>query len=255
MTPPHTLPRGDRRLPASFAPMVLPLVFPLLLLAWIGAAAAQPSLEIEGLGVRRGRVTASLRLIDAFGADTRGAIKQGLPITVRFTAELWRERRHWFDKQVDSRVKSYRIRYHPGERLFSLTERGLGKRRRTFETLEQTLEEISQRSVTVHPRWQLDERHTYFVTVEAAIQPLTLSEFRELDGWISGRIRKDGPPAQDPSDPGGNDGGISGAFFDLLVNLSGFGDTIFRARTPSFRPADLPVLDQRTAVFPADDMD
>lgn len=247
MTPPRPLPRVGQR--------VRFLAAPLMFLAWTTAAAAQPSLEIEDLGVRRGQVTASLRLNDAFDADTRSAIEQGLPITVRFTAELWRERRHWFDKQVDSRVKSYRIRYHPGERLFSLTERGFGKRRQTFETLEQTLEEISLRKIPVHPRWQLAERHAYFVAVEAAIQPLTLSEFRELEGWISGRIRKDDPLAEGPSEAKEGDGGISGAFFDLLVDLSGFGDTIFRARTTSFRPADLPILDRRSGIYPADDMD
>jgi hypothetical protein len=224
-------------------------------LAWVPAVVAEPSLVIESLGVRRGQVSASLRLNEAFGAETRDAIKQGLPITVRFTAEIWRARRHWFDKQVDSRVKSYRLRYHPGERLFSLTERGLGRRRQTFETLEQALEEASVRRIAIHPRWELSDNHAYFVTVEAAIQPLTLAEFRELEGWISGRIHKDGPPGESSEEPGESGGGLSGAFFDLLVDLSGFGDTIFRARTPSFRPADLPVLDRRTAAVPADDVD
>lgn len=213
MTPPHPLPRIGERVLIAFGPLAL--------LVWVTAAAAEPSLAIENLGVRRGQVTASLQLNEAFSAETRDAIEQGLPITVRFTAEIWRARRHWFDKQVDSRVKSYRLRYHPGERLFSLTERGLGRRRQTFETLEQAIEEVSARRIAIHSRWQLSESHTYFVTVEAAIQPLTLAEFRELEGWISGRIHKDGPPAGSSAEPGESGGGISGAFRGIDVARPG----------------------------------
>jgi hypothetical protein len=34
---------------------------------------------------------------------------------------------------------------------------------------------------------------------------------------------------------------VTEAVFGFLVDLSGFGDTIHRARTPRFRPADLPI--------------
>ena len=81
----------------------------------------------------------------------------------------------------------------------------------------------------------MSEAHRYFVTMEAAIQPLTWNEFQDLDGWLSGRIRGDNPSEED----GEEDPGISRAFFEFLVDLSGFGDTYYRARTPSFQPSDL----------------
>jgi hypothetical protein len=95
----------------------------------------------------------------------------------------------------------------------------------------------------VHPRWELDDDDAYFVAVEAAIQPLTWSEFQELDGWLSGRIRGGAEPSESGSPPAEESGpGVSRAVFDFLVDLSGFGDTYARARTPSFRPKDLPAL-------------
>ena len=84
-----------------------------------------------------------------------------------------------------------------------------------------------------------------------------LEEFRELDGWIGGRIRgrgdadggsepgagePDSAGSMEPSEPASSGGGVTGAFFGLLVDLAGFGDTIYRARTPPFRPSDLPAV-------------
>ena len=215
---------------------VLPLfcVF-LTVAAFVSSASAEASLQIDRLSVSRGLVVGSCRLVDAFDARTRGSIERGLPITVRYTVDLWRDRRNWMDKQVDSRVRSYRVRYHPGERTYSVDEADRPDRRLTFPTLAEALDEVSTRVLPIHPRWELSETHRYFVTMEAAIQPLTWNEFQDLDGWLSGRIRGDNPSDVE----GEEDLGISRAFFEFLVDLSGFGDTYYRARTPSFRPSDL----------------
>lgn len=217
--------------------------------------AGEPRLVIEQCYVERGDIIAALRLIDAFDADARRSLKQGLPITLRFSLEIWRERNNWFDKQIDSRVRSYRIRYHPGERSFGLVERGRADRRRAYETLEQVLTEVSRQDLPVYPRWELDDGKQYFITAEVAVQPLTLSEFRELDGWISGRIRGDGTSAGDTGDDEEEGGGITGAIFDLLVDLSGFGDEIHRDRTPRFRPPELPTRGEPAGGASVDDLD
>ena len=220
--------------PARSVPPLL-----LVVLAFAAAASparADPSLQVERLSVNRGLVVATCRLVDAFDAQTRGSIERGLPITVRYTVDLWRDRKSWMDKQVDSRVRSYRVRYHPGERLYSVSEAERPERPLSFPTLAQALEEVSNRVLPIHPRWEMSETHRYFVTVEAAIQPLTWNEFQELDGWLSGRIHGDHPTDEETEK---EDRGISRAFFEFLVDLSGFGDIYYRTRTPSFGPSDL----------------
>jgi len=207
------------------------------------AAAADGRVEIERLGIVRGDIVAQVRLVDAFDEDTRSSIAIGLPITARFTTEIWRERRRWFDKQIDSRVTSVRIRYDAGGRVFEVTELGQFPRSGVFPTIDQALDEISLRWLEVHPRWDLDEPHEYFVAVEAAVRPLTLEEFRDLDDWIRGSIRGGGAAADSTAGSGGGAGAFSTAFFDLLVDLSGFGDRIFEARTPSFRTTELTPLE------------
>ncbi|NNE43659.1 MAG: DUF4390 domain-containing protein [Gemmatimonadetes bacterium] len=209
------------------------LLGPLAVVCVLAAsAAAEDTLAVEQLGVRDGMLAAVVRLPEGFDAETRRSIDGGLPITVRFTAELWRKRRFWFDKQVDSRVRTFRVHYDPGEKLYSVT--GAGRRRReTFESLDAALDRLSPRTVEIHPRWELEDKHEYFVSLEMAIQPLTLQEFRELDGWVSGRIRGEAGPDDEP-DPE-DEGGVSGAFFGFFLDLAGFGDKIHVAQSPGFR--------------------
>lgn len=211
----------------------------LVVLLWAGAAHAD-DLAIEDLGVQRSMLTVRVLLRHGFDTETRTSIERGLPITVRFTVELWRKRRLWFDKQLDSRVRSFRVRYDPGEKLYSVSGTGRRRGRETFQTLDAALERLSPRDLDVYPRPELEDGPRYYVTVEMAIQPLTVEEFRELDGWLSGRIRGGG---QESAPVAGDDGGgVSGAFFGFLLDMAGFGDKIHEAETPAFRTSSLEEL-------------
>jgi hypothetical protein len=124
------------------------------------------------------------------------------------------------------------VRFDPGEKLYSVSGADRYRVRETFQSLDAALERLSPRVLEVHPRAELEDGSTYYVAVEMAVQPLTVEEFRELDGWISGRIHGEGAEREG--------GGVSGAFFGFLIDLAGFGDKILEAETPGFRPAALP---------------
>jgi hypothetical protein len=204
------------------------------------SASADDELILDDLGVRGGMVAVVVRLHSGFDPRTRASIQSGLPITVRYTVELWRKRKLWFDKQIDSRVRRFRVGYDPGEKLYSLVGDGGRNRAETFDTLDAALERLSPRALDVHPSRGLDPEQSYYVTVEMAIQPLTLEEFRELDGWISGRLRGESPgDSLAPADGQG----VSGAVFDFLLDMAGFGDEVHEAGTPPFRPALLEELE------------
>ena len=47
---------------------------------------------------------------------------------MRFAVDLWRDRRRWFDEHVDARVESFRIRWDPRERTYTLAYPGPGRR-------------------------------------------------------------------------------------------------------------------------------
>jgi hypothetical protein len=214
------------------------LCFAMLFLATEGTHAAE--LTVSELGVVDSEVRVRLELRDPLDSRTRGAVASGLPITVRFTAELWRERRRWFDQHVATHVEAFRVRWDPRERVYTLGHPGPGRRIDSYERLDELLLDLSAHEVFVHPRELLDERARYFVAVEVAVRPLTLEQFRELEGWIGGRISG----SDDPSDPEAGEGseGVPGAVLGFLLDISGFGDLVLRQRSPSFRPSDLPPL-------------
>ena len=184
-------------------------------------------------------VVAELSLLEPLDASARSSVESGLPITIRTRVEVWRDRRRWFDNQIASRVEALRVYWDPGERRFVLDHPPPHARQDGFDRLSDLLAHLAARPLEIHPRWDLREGHHYFAIVEVAIQPITLDEFRELDGWIRGRIAGDGPEPE-PEPEGHEGGGLTGAVFGFLVDLSGFGDTVLRTRTERFRVEDLP---------------
>lgn len=218
-------------------------ILPILAAMLPAASRAADALVLEEIGVREGMVTATARLEDGFDDETRTSIERGLPITVRYTVEVWRKRRLWFDKQLNSSVRAFRVSLDPGERLYSVAGADRYRVRETFQTLDAALERLSPLVLDVYPRSELESGSTYYLNVEMAIQPLTVEQFRELDGWISGRIRGEEGGEEDGAGPEEGGKGVSGALFGFLIDLAGFGDKILEAQTPGFRPSALPELD------------
>jgi hypothetical protein len=209
----------------------------------LSSALASPAraaeLSVAAIGVVEGELRTRLELRELLDPRTRGAVASGLPITVRFTAELWRERRRWFDQNVAVHAEAFRIRWDPRERVYTLAHPGPGRRIDTYDRLDDLLLDLGSHELPVHPRSALDDRKRYFVALEVAVRPLTLEEFRELEGWIGGRL--DG--GEDPGDAASEGSeGLPGAVLGFLLDMSGFGDLILRERTPAFRPDELPDL-------------
>jgi hypothetical protein len=215
-----------------------------VLLAALGTLprpAGATELVLEQLGVADGEVRARVRIVDLLDAGTRRAVASGLPVTVRVSVDLWRDRRRWFDEHVDARVSAYRLRWDPRERWYTLTHPGPARRVDTYERLDDLLADLEERDIPVHPQGALDRGARYFAVIEVAVRPLTLEEFRDLDGWLGGKLRGAGDPGAAP-DSAGSEEGLSGAVFGFLLDAAGFGDVIRRERTPPFRPAELPDL-------------
>jgi hypothetical protein len=226
-----------------------------LLLAAPAARAGDDDAALDArLGFRDGMLCVEVHLRGGFDAEVRDALAGGLPITLTVTTELWRERHRWFDEQLVARVRTYRIRWDPGERRYTVTTSGRRRWEEAFDTLGEAIDRLSTRIVPVVSRDELENRHAYFALVEVAIRHLTLEEVTELDGWIRGKLSDDGPPpeggdgggagpeGESPPEGRAGGGGLSGAFLDLLVGWAGFGDRVLEDRTPTRSPADLPEI-------------
>lgn len=110
------------------------------------------------------------------------AARSGLPLRLRFTAELWRD--GWFDDLADQSAWSAILAFEPLERLYLAGESGAAALRRfaSYDDARAALERAWDPPLA--PR--REGRYYYLVTLE--IETLSLSDLDELERWLSGDL-------------------------------------------------------------------
>lgn len=152
------------------------------LLAGAGLLAAQQgSPLVVAVDPRAGqpRVTVGAVLDDDALHD---AVRSGLPLRLRFTAELWKD--EWFDDLVGQQVWSAVLGYEPLERqyLAGNDDSDALLRYPSYDHARATLERAW--FPPLRPRGA--GRFYYIVTLE--IETLSLSDLDELERWLSGEL-------------------------------------------------------------------
>ena len=72
------------------------------------------------------------------------------------------------------------------------------------------------------------------VALTVKLAPLTVEDLNELDDWLQGTIRRRGDETR------GGISGLSRTIGGMLMSMTGFGDKTVRAKTPKFRPEEIP---------------
>ncbi|MEL7059219.1 MAG: DUF4390 domain-containing protein [Acidobacteriota bacterium] len=88
-----------------FAPWIVAVVCVSLLAVVAGASGrSRPEARIEALevAVENRRLMVSFHLVDAFGDDLRRRVDSGLPTELSYELELNRDRKRWFDKDLET---------------------------------------------------------------------------------------------------------------------------------------------------------
>ena len=110
------------------------------------------------------------------------AVRSGLPLRLRFTAELWKD--EWFDDLVGQQVWSAVLAYEPLERQYLAGNDASDAllRYASYEHARATLERAWFPPLT--PR--RPGRYYYIVTLH--VETLSLSDLDELERWLSGEL-------------------------------------------------------------------
>jgi len=173
---------------------------------------------------------------DAFGTKAREAIRSGLPSTLTFTIEVWRQRTGWWDRLEETRELQFRVlRDLLNDQYVVVTPEEV----RRFPDLEALGEAVCRKRREYLP--PLDPNKSYYIIVNANLAPLSVEDLKELERWLQGTLRSG------DDEGSGRVAGISGTMVGLLLSVTGFGDETYRARSVRFVPRDLP----RTAPGPA----
>lgn len=151
------------------------------------------------------------------------AVVSGLPLRMRFRAELWRDT--WFDDLVQQETWTAVLAFEPLEQRFLTVGPGSDSvgRYADYDAARQALGRPY--SPTMGP--VMDGRYYYLVYLE--IETLSLSDLDELERWLHGEL---GPVVR-------GDGSVTGAIGTglkrLLVRVLGLPARRYEARSEPFR--------------------
>jgi len=191
-------------------------------------------LQLESPYIEAGRVWVQVRVLDLFPPRVEESLGRGMPARLQISAELWRRRSAWFDRMNGSYVASLKIRYDVWTHSYRLE--GEGVRPMVVSTVDSLRIALSRPiALPVASLERLPERAHYYVVASATLQPLSVEDVEEGEGWLSGEV-------VDKRHAGiGVLTAIPRSVFDAVRNLAGLGDQRIRLITEDFELGDLMV--------------
>jgi len=203
----------------------------LRVVAWLVCAlavrASATEVVIERVGATsQGYVFVDSRIERPFEGKAEDAIRSGLPSTLTFTIEIWRQRAGWWDRLEETREFRFRVlRDLLAEQYVLVSPEDV----RRFPSLDSLAATVCNRRDYLRPA---DDDRPHYVVLGFNLAPLSVADLRELEDWLQGTLR-------------GSDGerggvtGVSGTLVGLLMSATGFGDITVSGRTRTFVPADI----------------
>jgi len=178
-----------------------------------------------------------MEFVDAFDGLYLEAIQSGLPTTLHYTVEVWRQRSGWWDRLERTQERRFRLFRDVLSGVYWVVT---DEESQSFASLEALLESVTRfRQATSplplpFPSPDLPGDKQYYLVVSANLAPLSIEDLNELDEWLKGTIRGGNPDSDT-----GVISGLSRTMGGLLLSLTGFGDRTLRSRSPRFRPEEI----------------
>lgn len=200
----------------------------------VGAAGAALAfgVELSETRVRAGGLWAEVRLAEVLPARVEESLARGMPARLALRGELWRSRSGWFDRLEEGVDAELRLRYEVWSREFLIERRGVATERYpNLDSLRAALARPFALRVAGAERLQPGGR--YYVAIAVTLQPLSVEDVEEVEGWLSGEVdtkRRAGLGVLTE---------LPRALFDTVRNFSGFGDLRARVISRRFAPADV----------------
>jgi hypothetical protein len=195
-----------------------------LAIAVVAAEADATTVVIESVGATsQGFLYVDHTVDGPFSGRALEAIQSGLPSTLTYTVEVFRQRAGWWDKLEEAREYQFRVLRDLLNEQYVLASREEVRRFTSLDSL--AIAACSRRRDYLRPL-AVDKPH--YVLVSFNLAPLSVADLRELEEWLQGTIRT-----------GETSRGIttlSGTLVDLLLSATGFGDETAQGRAPTFVP-------------------
>jgi hypothetical protein len=214
-----------------------PLPFILSVFISIPAHAQKP--EFQFIKCENNQVSSKIVIADSLPRDLVDNINKGIPVLIFYKIGLWNERSGWFDNLCKSIEITYKIRYDPWEKRYSVIQNnGDIIIEYVFKSEREVWDVIcSSGLVTI----SLENPSGYFyLTGDFAIKIMSFSNYKEVESWLKGEISEAGKPKlNDAPDKVGE------FMFNMALKISGLKNISKNIRSQNFEIKELsPIIRQ-----------
>jgi hypothetical protein len=166
-------------------------------------------------------------------------MNKGVPILLEYKLGLWKERAGWFDRLLDDSQISYKVRYDPWEKQFSVVQIGAEVVIENILNSEREVLDLLKSSGQISLELD-DTTGIYYIAGNLSIKTMSFSNYREVESWLKGELSDvSRPRLQDAPDR------VSEFLFDMALKITGLKNISREFRSERFEIKDLPLLAPR----------
>jgi len=211
---------------------------------------------IDSLYVVDGALRVNFHADNAVTEKLLQGLRRGLTASISYKLQLWHKR--LFSDLVAERSLQFKATFDNWEQKYVVV--GAGERRVTSSVATLREKWTMHRQVRLVDIERLQTGRTYYLIIEAVLEPVSKENLREIRGWLSGEVKNaperlgkltkadsssQADSASDSTNAAAESTGLKQRVFETLMNLIGFGGKTVSARTEDFRVEENTILWQR----------
>ena len=213
-------------------------LFIFLLLFSISAFPKGKNYRFQNIRIHRNQLLLDFSVHNLITNEMVTGLQKGMTTAIEYDIQLWKKRSKWIDNLIAEKRLRIKIHYDTWEKRFVFM---------TPNTESQTIsaEEISHRcseftDFEMASAGDLETGSTYIIAIKIVIHPISVENIQEIKNWLKGEARELIPKAIKDNRSAGKK--VGDFVMGVLLNLTGFGDKIITAKSPTFTLKDNKII-------------
>ncbi len=208
----------------------------LYIFLFFGVKASATEAVFKYIKDNRDSITTNIIISDTLPNELITYLNKGVPISIEYRIELWKERTRWFDKLVDTVNVNYNIRYDPWEKIYTVLQ-STGNLSIECE-MRELREALDLTNSTSDRKLALDGREAlYYLIGQLSIKTMSFSNYKEVESWLRGGISNAKKPnLEEAPDKFGE------FIFNTALKISGLKNLSRQIKSPKFTPSQIQTL-------------
>ncbi len=186
--------------------------------------AADPQVMIDSLAVHDEQLYISYHVSELIDGKTVTGLEKGFTSMALHRMYVWR-RKGLISQQIAETAYPVRLSYDRWQQKYLLESKDETRWTRSVAHVQRFCSQLTD--VFVCPTTNLTTDAVYYLSIQVTLQPVSEETYEELRTWLSrSHVKTDSTRSANRP---------KGQFFSLLLNLLGFGDRFYTAKSHDFR--------------------